>query len=211
MNRLLLTLLLALAAVALMAPRPSVNQLNTRVNQLEADQTRQDDEIQYTQDATCAAADVEGGTYRPAFCPARCTVPPGAFDPASDSCESTSTGFRVLRQTLAAGGCLGGVCGYEPVSLGPCQTDADCPGTSQCDPIGFNPGQCILIPSSGCSVDSDCPVFSVGETLYECANVGAPGALPAATCDDGSGSEPVNSGDALACRSDVEAQLGACP
>lgn len=215
MKRPLVTLLLALAAIALMAPRPSVNQLNTRVNQLEADQTRQDDEIQLTQDATCAAADVEGDTYRPAFCPARCT---GVQPPSSGTCELTASGFQVVRSASFDGSCLDppgspSTCNYRSTALEPnCSTDADCPGSSVCDTSVLSEGVCLL--ATACTFDSDCPQFFEEDVVYACSGIGVAGDLAPAECGGGITEfvtiVPINSSDGLACRSDVEAQIGAC-
>ena len=219
MKRSVLTLLLALAAVALMAPRPSINRLNTEVNQNRA--------------VMCTGADARGDTYRPFFCEPQCTcsVPsnltsctqtaPGSFEATSDPLDVCVPELHQCESLQVCGpfGCsTASVCTSSSQSS--CVTDPDCPSGEFCAPVSFESGICVrgcssasdcpptgntvcqADPSTTCTTDADC-----GVVTFTLDNVGPADAVEPATCD---GFVPLSSNDALACLAEVEAQTGTC-
>lgn len=213
MKRPLPTLLLALAAVALMAPRPSVGNLDARVDQLEA-------EAQADRDANCLKANADGDSYRPAYCdPGRCTVEPSPFVLlSSDTCTDTASGFHVegavsfsavdcqLLPTSSFPECL-----YPARDGGFCTSDSDCPSGTVCD------GNLALCTSGeSCVAASTCSALVVPGILYECTGIGPAGSLTVAECGQAEARgdlvrpESINSRDALSCRDSVEALVGPC-
>jgi len=62
-----------------------------------------------------------------------------------------------------------------------------------------------------CFDASDCPDLVDENVLYACSGIGVAGDLAPAECGRSSNTlAPINSSDALACRAEVEAQVGAC-
>jgi len=221
MTRRLPTLLLAFAAVALMAPRPSINQLNTEVNQNRA--------------VMCEGTDARGDTYRPFFCESRCTcsVPsnltsctqtaPGSFEATSDPLDVCVPEVYQCEPVEVCGafGCsTANLCASSSQSS--CQVgDGTCPSGETCEAVDLaGNGLCVRLcgsandcpdtgnnvcqsdPSTSCTTDTDC-----GVVTFTLDDVGPADAIDPATCD---GSVPVSSNDALGYLAQVEAQTGAC-
>lgn len=220
MKRSLLTLLLALAAAVLMAPRPSINQLHTEVNQNRA--------------VMCAGADARGDTYRPFFCTSRC---PCGVPSNLTSCTETAPGsFEATSDPLDV--CVAERHQCEPIEVcGPfgcstsnlctssshfsCGNGVTCPSGETCQPVDLSgTGVCLRgcasasdcpltgnnvcqsDPSTSCTMDADC-----GVVTFTLDDVGPADAVQPATCD---GFVPISSNDALDCLAAVEAQTGPC-
>lgn len=219
MTRSGLTLLLALVAVALMAPRPSVNQLNAEVNQ--------------NREVMCAGSDARGDTYRPFFCDPRCTcsVPsnltsctqtaPGSFEATSDPLDLCVPELHQCESFELCGpfGCsTASLCTSS--SQVSCTSDSECPSGELCNPVSLESGICVRAcnsasdcpatgnnvcesdPSTSCTTDTDC-----GVVTFTLDDVGPADAVDPATCD---GFVPISSNDALECLAEVEAQTGPC-
>jgi hypothetical protein len=119
---LLTCLVLSAMASAQVGPpteSPSSNALKKRVEQLESEQWQRDADAQFSRDANCAKADVDGDSYRPAYCQGRCDcIPDLAGGANAVSCDETSAGEFEIELRLTGLTCLVGefgVCTESPV------------------------------------------------------------------------------------------------
>jgi len=137
MSRPLLTPTLVLAATGLMAPRPSVDQIDTAPER--------------NRHVMCAAADARGDTYRPFSCTSRftCDAPPSltsCTQAAPGRFEATSDPFDVCvperHQCAAVESCGPFGCATSDIcsssSRFPCGGGAGgCPSGEVCEPLDF--------------------------------------------------------------------------
>lgn len=160
--------------------------------------------------ANCAKADVDGDSYRPIYCEARCDCPVAAAAlAAADACGEAAPGHVQVTQTLS-GSCVDQGLGLFACALAlplACLGDSDCPAEyPDCDA-----GVCET--NSLCSGPGDaCPSATVVYAEY--LGVGSPDTLGPVTCARFAAptSPAINSNDALACLLEVEGQTGLdCP
>ncbi|MBK7952434.1 MAG: hypothetical protein IPK00_27685 [Deltaproteobacteria bacterium] len=188
MVRMILTvwMIVGLSATAALAQsRPSIGAIDARQSRLEA--------------AICAKSDVDGDTYRPFVCPARCDC----FQPLGvpSSCQETAPGSYLIVFSTLPGTCGSNVCSnstFQPCATGvPCQT----PGES-CS------GTIIKSCKRACTGNVDCPPRPSGSASL--TGVTTPDSPAVVTCSANGVQTSINSNDALQCLAQVEAVV-TCP
>jgi len=209
---LLATLGIAVSAQA--QTRPTLEDVESRVEVLEGQVTTLETELDEVRESACIAADVYGDTYRPAHCDARCDCIAGSITEVA-ACRVETTGPSTVYsvdKTSAGYACVN--LGFGPDdscinTLVTCVDNNDC--TAPYNRCYF--GTCV-IPSFNCVDIGDCPFLppTVTPDFWTLSTTTGAVDWDVATCNRADPVDPAtfttNHKDAVECVAQVEAQLG---